>query len=118
MNQTLSIVALSICVFILLYVNIRTVRELNTSADPSGVGLSSMWKTGILFLLIGFVVQGFDFSNIFESITDESKKEEIAKLIKQNLIYSLGFVLMFVICLVNLVVLKNYRQAVYNKNMR
>ena len=114
----LSIVALCICVLILLYANIKMVRELRTHIDPSGVGLSSIWKTGILFLALGLLVQGFDFSNIFESITDKSEEEEIAKLIKQNLIYCLGFSLIFIICLVNWVILKSYRQTIYNKNMR
>ena len=104
----------SICIILILSSIISTIIKLRRTSNLSSINLSWIWKIGMLVLIIGISVLLFNIKNVYNNINENSDKVLVAKEVKNSIIYSFYYILMFITSIIAWISLKRYRQYIYN----
>lgn len=92
----------SLVIFWMISLLVTNIKITNTqNIDVKTINISNIWKDGFSAFLIGLFIQLVDFILVFNSIQLDTKKEDLAPLIKTNLTFSIILVCLLVFSLAN-----------------
>lgn len=113
--MTYSLIGISICILGVILLNTFLIYKINKATDVSIIKLSLFWKMILLTLIIGGITLYMDFRNTYNSIHPASDADEVSEIIQVHIIHGLFYLMIVFLTIVNLMVIRHYRQLKYNK---